>query len=95
MAKKSWSKQLSELLKRQRGGRKTKASKKVNHRIEGWEKHMEKLLRKEYKQTGIRKSKQLDMAHKALHVGWRKSKKSGKWYFEARKNRSDKKGTRL
>lgn len=94
--KKSWSKQLEELLSRQRSGRKVKAPKeKVHHRIEGWEKHIQKLLKKEYKQVGIRKSKKLDYSHKALHSGWRKSKATGNLYFEARKNRSDKKGTRL
>jgi hypothetical protein len=51
---------------------------------------MRALLRKEYKQVGIRKSKKLDYAHHALKAGWRRSKKTGKLYFEARKNRSDK-----
>ena len=46
------------------------------------------------KQTGTRKSKRLDKMQKAKVPGKRRSK-SGKRYTETRKNRTDKKGTRL
>ena len=47
-----------------------------------------------YSQTGSRKSVKADRARKALRPGNRISK-SGNLYFENRKNRSDKKGSRL
>jgi len=49
--------------------------------------------KKRYKQTGD-SFIPLDMRLHALPPGWRKSS-SGNWYFEARKNRSDKKGRRV
>ena len=53
-------------------------------------------LRKEYPQTGKRKSLHADRLHKnAKKPGWRKSKTTGNWYFENRRNRSDKKGKRI
>ena len=50
--------------------------------------------RKVYKQTGTRKSVAADKRRKAKAPGRRKSA-SGRKYTETRKNRSDKKGTRL
>lgn len=44
--------------------------------------------RKKYHQTGSRKSIKADKGRKARKPGYRKSK-SGKKYYEARKNRSD------
>jgi hypothetical protein len=76
------------------GKKKAKGRKAPKHRIKSWEKHKKQLLKKEYAQTGQRKSVQLDRNILAKHSGWRTSKK-GKLYFETRKNRSDKKGTRL
>jgi hypothetical protein len=95
--KKSFLAELERMLGEKKEGRTSKkgAKKPLHHRMKSWDSHMKALLRKEYRQIGIRKSKKLDLAHKALHVGWRKSKKTGKYYFEARKNRSDRKGTRL
>ena len=42
-----------------------------------------------YKQTGT-SVKKIDKKLKAKKAGWRKSKKTGKLYFENRANRSDK-----
>lgn len=50
--------------------------------------------RRTVKQTGYRKSIKADRARKAKKVGRRKSS-SGKTYSETRKNRSDRKGSRL
>ncbi len=50
--------------------------------------------KKTYKQTGTRKSIKADRQRKAKLPGWRISK-SGRRYFENRKNRSDKKGKRI
>lgn len=47
-----------------------------------------------YPQTGSRKSVKADRARKAMPPGNRISK-SGNLYFENRKNRSDRKGSRL
>lgn len=47
-----------------------------------------------YKQTGKRKSVRADYMRSAKVVGKRRSA-SGRTYIETRKNRSDKKGTRL
>lgn len=49
---------------------------------------------KTYKQTGSRKSIKIDRKIKAKAPGWRISK-SGRRYKETRRNRSDKKGSRL
>jgi len=43
--------------------------------------------KRKYKQTG-ETDVHIDRRIKALKPGWRKSK-SGAWYFESRKNRSD------
>lgn len=51
-------------------------------------------IKKVYIQTGKRKSKIRDRGRLAMPPGWRKSK-AGKFYFEARKNRSDLKGSSL
>lgn len=45
------------------------------------------MKRKKYKQTG-KTTKEVDLKYSAKKPGWRKSK-SGKRYYEARKNRSD------
>lgn len=50
--------------------------------------------KKTYRQTGKRKSVKADRKRKAKAPGRRKSK-SGKYYTETRRNRSDKKGSRL
>ena len=50
--------------------------------------------KKVWKQTGKRKSIRQDRLRKAKKVGRRRSK-SGKYYIETRRNRSDKKGSRL
>jgi len=47
-----------------------------------------------YKQTGKIKDIHLDRMLKAKSPGWRISK-TGHKYFETRKNRSDKKGSRI
>jgi hypothetical protein len=52
------------------------------------------LLNKQYAQTGSRKSIQADISRKALPSGYRRSK-TGNFYFEARKNRTDIPGTSL
>lgn len=52
------------------------------------------MTKKNYKQTGKRKSVKADRARKAKRPGKRISKK-GRKYTETRKNRSDKKGSRL
>ena len=46
------------------------------------------------KQTGMRKSVKMDRARKAKAPGKRRSK-SGRVYTETRRNRSDKKSSRL
>ena len=48
----------------------------------------------DYKQTGTRKSLKADRARSAMRSGYRVSK-TGRKYFETRKNRSDSKGTRI
>jgi hypothetical protein len=50
--------------------------------------------KKIYKQTGVRKSIKLDKKRKAKLPGKRVSK-SGKIYYETRRNRSDIKGKRI
>lgn len=47
-------------------------------------------LHRSYEQSGKRKDIKKDKEIKALHAGWRKSK-LGRYYFENRRNRSDKK----
>jgi len=47
-----------------------------------------------YMQTGARKSVVLDLSRKAKLPGWRKSK-NGNFYLETRKNRTDRRGSRL
>lgn len=49
---------------------------------------------KKYRQTGVRKSVKADRMRKAKAPGRRKSK-SGNYYVETRKNRSDVKGKRI
>lgn len=51
------------------------------------------MKKKKYSQTG-KSDIHLDRMLKAKPPGWRKSKK-GKLYFEARRNRSDKRGKML
>lgn len=50
-------------------------------------------MKKKYKQTG-KSDLKFDKLLKAKEPGWRTSK-SGKRYFEARKNRSDLKGKKI
>ncbi len=52
------------------------------------------LLKKSYGQTGSRKSVEADIKRKAYPSGWRRSK-TGNFYYEARKNRTDIPGTQL
>ncbi len=55
---------------------------------------MNKQNKTKYKQTGTRKSVARDKAFDAKLPGQRKSK-SGNEYFENRRNRSDRKGSKL
>lgn len=51
-------------------------------------------MSRSYRQTGKRKSVVADYSRRAKPPGYRRSK-SGRLYYEARKNRSDKGKTRL
>jgi hypothetical protein len=65
----------------------------LNGKPKRW--HRKKNLpRKSYHQTGKRKSLKADRKRSAKPVGMRKSK-SGRWYSETRRNRSDLKGKRI
>ena len=56
-----------------------------------------RLIGKTKRQTGVRKSKKLDRNIKAKLPGKRRTKKGNKvtYYTETRKNRSDRRGSRL
>lgn len=53
-----------------------------------------KSYRKQTTRTGSKFDRKRDYSRKAKRPGYRKSK-SGKIYYEARRNRSDKKGSRI
>lgn len=76
--------------------RRVRHHKKIHHhRYIKVKAHHRKVKMHHYpKQTGKRKSLHLDRLHKAKAVGWRKSR-SGKKYYESRKNRSDIRGKRI
>ena len=49
--------------------------------------------RVKHRQTG-KSNRHADYMRKAKRVGWRRSA-SGRWYYEGRRNRSDRSGSRL
>jgi len=74
-----------------------KKKRKVTRKAKRPKKYKKKSLsgsRKQTTMTGSKFDRKRDYSRKAKRPGYRKSK-SGKVYYEARRNRSDKKGSRI